>query len=69
MTPDGQPLLGRDPDAPALIHACGHSRNGILMTPVTGAVVAALLAGDDPGRDLAPFDPGRFDLARDGRES
>jgi glycine oxidase len=66
MTPDGQPLLGRDPEAPALVYACGHSRNGILMTPVTGAVIAALLVGDDPGRDLAPFDPARFDVARGG---
>lgn len=66
ITPDGQPLLGRDPDAPAVIHACGHSRNGILMTPVTGPAVAALLAGEAPVHDLRAFDPTRFDRSFGG---
>jgi glycine/D-amino acid oxidase-like deaminating enzyme len=60
MTLDALPILGADPDAPALIYACGHSRNGILLAPLTGTVVAALAAGDDPGHDLSPFAISRF---------
>jgi glycine oxidase len=60
MTPDGQPLVGADPDAPALLYACGHSRNGVLLAPLTGAAVGALAAGEAPAHDLAPWAPTRF---------
>lgn len=60
MTPDGLPLLGPDPEAPSLIYACGHSRNGILMAPLTGDVIGALVAGEEPGQDLSGFAPTRF---------
>jgi glycine oxidase len=60
VTPDLLPLIGRDPEWPSLVYACGHSRNGILMAPLTGDCVAALLAGEEPGYDLRPFDPSRF---------
>ena len=57
---DLQPILGPDPDEPSLIYATGHSRNGVLMTPLTGDCIAALLAGDPPPADLAPFRIARF---------
>jgi glycine oxidase len=60
LTPDLQPIVGRDPDQPTVVYACGHSRNGILMAPLTGEVVAALLSGDAPGYDLSAFSPTRF---------
>lgn len=60
MTPDGLPILGRDPACPALIYACGHSRNGVLMAPLTGECVAALIAGRTPPVDLSPFAIDRF---------
>ncbi|HUF26882.1 MAG TPA: glycine oxidase ThiO [Gemmatimonadaceae bacterium] len=60
MTPDALPIVGRDPDWPALIYACGHSRNGILMAPVTGESVAALIAGDEAPADLSAFSITRF---------
>lgn len=63
MTLDGLPILGPDPDAPSLVYACGHSRNGILLAPLTGDVIAALVSGDAPPHDLSPFSPSRF-LAR-----
>ncbi len=56
--PDGLPAIGRA--APGLLYACGHLRNGILLAPVTARLVARLLADQDPGTDLSPFDPGRF---------
>lgn len=60
MTPDGQPILGADPEEPAVLYATGHSRNGVLLSPLTGDVIAALAAGDPPAFDLAPFSPRRF---------
>jgi glycine oxidase len=60
-TPDLLPILGADPDRPSLIYACGHSRNGILLAPLTAAVLGAILAGEAPGWDLSPFGIGRFD--------
>lgn len=61
MTPDQQPIIGPDPDVPRLLYACGHSRNGILLGPLTGECVAALAVGETPGFDLAPFSVTRFD--------
>ncbi|MEO6444783.1 MAG: FAD-dependent oxidoreductase [Gemmatimonadaceae bacterium] len=60
MTTDGLPILDRDPDQQALIYACGHSRNGILMAPLTADVVATLIAGREPSLSLAPFRISRF---------
>ena len=43
-TPDNLPLVG--PGAlEGLVLACGHYRNGILLTPLAGEAIAALLAG------------------------
>ncbi|HVE79627.1 MAG TPA: FAD-dependent oxidoreductase [Gemmatimonadaceae bacterium] len=60
MTPDLLPIIGTDPDAPELIYACGHSRNGVLLAPITGDAVAALAAGRTPPWDLTPFRVERF---------
>jgi glycine oxidase len=60
MTPDGRPLIGREPRAPALVYAAGHSRNGVLLAPLTGDCVAALLCGESPPVDLSLFAPDRF---------
>ncbi len=60
VTPDLLPLIGVDPDWPELTYACGHSRNGMLMAPLTGDCVAALVRGETPPADLAPFRPERF---------
>jgi glycine oxidase len=61
MTPDGLPLLGRDPDIPSVVYACGHGKNGILLAPLTGECIAAVLAGTTPPVDLTPFSPERFE--------
>ncbi|HXG69183.1 MAG TPA: FAD-dependent oxidoreductase [Gemmatimonadaceae bacterium] len=60
VTPDMLPLLGADPANPALIYACGHSRNGVLMAPLTGDVVADLVTGSPLSHDLSQFRPARF---------
>lgn len=59
-TPDLLPILGVDPEYPGLIYACGHSRNGILLAPITAAITSAIAAGEDPTWDLSPFSIGRF---------
>lgn len=58
-TPDNAPAIGAT-DLDGLLVATGHYRNGVLLTPVTADAVAAVLAGEQPSVDLAPFAPGRF---------
>jgi glycine oxidase len=60
VTPDMLPMIGPDPEHPSLIYACGHSRNGVLMAPLTGDIVADLVTGTPLSRDLAQFRPDRF---------
>lgn len=60
VTPDGRPILGPDPEHPRLVYACGHSRNGILLTPITALLVADLLTGTTPRHDVSQFRAGRF---------
>jgi glycine oxidase len=62
-TPDNAPVLGRPADLDGLVWATGHHRNGILLAPVTGDIVAGVLDGE-----AAPdaFAPGRFARARAG---
>ncbi len=60
VTPDMLPILGVDPEHPSLIYACGHSRNGVLMAPLTGDIVADLVTGAPLSRDISQFRPGRF---------
>lgn len=60
VTPDLAPIIGRDVERPGLVYACGHSRNGILLGPLTGACVAALCVGDALPADIAPFGITRF---------
>ncbi|MFO0658310.1 MAG: glycine oxidase ThiO [Polyangiaceae bacterium] len=44
----GKPLIGRS-ETPGLILATGHHRNGILLAPITGELVADAILGRDPG--------------------
>lgn len=60
MSADLQPILGHDPDEPRLMYATGHSRNGVLMTPLTGDCIAALLVNEPPPADIGVFSIGRF---------
>ena len=61
-TPDNGPVVGRDSELEALVWATGHWRNGVLLAPLTGELVAGLLAGDaDEGAELAALSPARFE--------
>ena len=57
--PDGLPLLGRVPSRPGLVIATGHFRNGILLAPITGKIIAELIADGKPSISLEPFRPDR----------
>ena len=59
-TPDGHPMVGRDPSITNLWYATGHGRNGILLAAITGEILAQLYVGEEVEYDLAPLDPGRF---------
>jgi len=60
VTPDLLPIIGPDPDHPAVLYACGHSRNGILMAPLTGDCISALVRGVASPSELQPFSIERF---------
>lgn len=59
---DELPILGQGEIA-HLIFATGHFRNGVLLAPVTGKIVAALITEEQPPLDLSPFSPGRRGIA------
>jgi glycine oxidase len=50
------PLIGTT-GVPGLVLATGHYRNGILLAPVTAAVVSALVRGARPPLPLSAFAP------------
>lgn len=60
VTPDLLPILGPDPEYPSLLYACGHSRNGVLMAPLTGDLIADLVIESPLNHDLSQFRPDRF---------
>jgi glycine oxidase len=59
-TPDDRPVLGPSARVPGLIYATGHYRNGALLAPITGDIVADLVEGRAADQTLTPFSPGRF---------
>lgn len=55
---DGAPILGEHPTAPGFFNCV--TSNGYTLGPLMGQMTAALVNGDDPGRDLSPFLIERF---------
>ena len=51
------PLIGKSA-IPGLVLATGHYRNGILLAPITAAIVGALVRGTRPPVPLSAFAPG-----------
>jgi glycine oxidase len=58
-TPDGLPIIGPLPGWSNVIAATGHYRNGILLGPITGQMVARGVIGREWDR-LSTFTPARF---------
>jgi glycine oxidase len=57
---DQMPVLGESPSVPGVFYAAGHFRSGILLSALTGEVIADLVTGRKPSIDLTPFTPARF---------
>lgn len=63
--PDDWPVIGACRDVANLFYATGHYRNGILLAPLTGALVAGLILGDGTVPDMLRA----FTLERNARAS
>lgn len=59
-TPDGMPVIGRAPHHPHVVFAFGHGHIGLSTGPITGKVVAEIIAGTPTSIPIAAFSPGRF---------
>jgi len=59
---DDLPVLGPCVEIAGLSYATGHYRNGILLAPITGELMAAAILEDTLPPLLAAFAPDRFDL-------
>jgi D-amino-acid dehydrogenase len=58
--PDGLPIVGRPAAYDNLVLATAHAALGLTLAPVTGGVVAQLVAGEPPSFDLGLLHPDRF---------
>src|SRR6516162_6232994 len=58
--PDSLPIIGPSSASPDVVYAFGHGHVGMTAAPMTGKIVADLVAGRPPSIDIAPFAPGRF---------
>ncbi len=59
-SPDDLPMIGPLPGWANVVAATGHYRNGILLGPLTGKLVARGIVAGDWGDVPAEFDPARF---------
>lgn len=60
VSPDGVPYLGQVPKLKNLLVASGHAMMGLSLGPVSGRLIADLLAGDEPFRPIEAMAAGRF---------
>ena len=60
VSPDGVPYLGKTGNFPNLTIASGHAMMGLSLGPVSGRLVADLLAEDPPFRPINAMGAGRF---------
>jgi len=60
VTPDGLPIVGRLRPRQDLVVATGHGMMGITLAPVTGRIVADLVADRRSVTDPTPLSPYRF---------
>ena len=63
-TRDLLPVIGPSPTINGLYYAVGHFRNGILLSALTGELIADLITGRKPSVDLTPFSSARFNQTR-----
>ena len=62
LRPKGEgelPVVGRSPTMPGVFYAVGHYRNGVLLAPLTAALLADLVLEGHERAELALVRPGR----------
>ena len=59
---DGLPVLGPCAEIVGVFYATGHYRNGILLTPITGELLARAIVDEEVSPLLQIFSPDRFQL-------
>ncbi len=59
-SPDGLPIIGRPAPLTNAVLATGHGMWGLQLGPLTGRLVAELIAGEPPSHDLEPLSPDRY---------
>lgn len=60
--PDHLPVIGADPRAPGLVHACGHEGAGIGLATATGILVSQVVRRVATDMSLHAFRPDRFEI-------
>jgi glycine oxidase len=60
VSPDGLPIIGREPRLSGLWYATAHGRHGVLLSGITGVLITRLLTGENEVEHLAPLRPERF---------
>jgi glycine oxidase len=60
FAPDALPVIGPVNGIDGLTVTTAHYRNGILLAPITGNVVAGMVLGPDEDREFSAFSPNRF---------
>jgi glycine oxidase len=61
-TPDGLPVIGRSSTMPSVFYATGHYRTGVLLAPLTAALIADLVLERSDDAALALVRPDRLGL-------
>jgi glycine/D-amino acid oxidase-like deaminating enzyme len=59
-TPDGLPMLGETSALHGFYMAAGHEGDGIALSPITGKLIAELIAEGKPSYNIDVFSPDRF---------
>jgi glycine oxidase len=59
-TPDGLPIVGKEPDLEGLWYATGHGRNGVLLAGITAMIIDQLLSGEATLEEAYVLRPERF---------
>ena len=61
--PDHLPVIGPDPRADGVVHACGHEGAGVGLAPGTALLVVEAITGAASSLSLDHFSPARFEEA------